>query len=179
MTPNHRVFSLDRGTWVDAGALRAGERLGSAAREGNADKWEAGQSVLVVARTEPRKGRVAVYNLEVSRYHTYFVGEHGVWVHNGCSAGGGARIENIQPSRAAGLQRVANKFGMEVSLVGSRANGTATAISDWDLIVPSGTTSRVIHSLKYELRSVMGKNIEVFRGVVDTSRPYIRFSPSE
>lgn len=100
-------------------------------------------------------------------------------MHNGCSAGGGARIENIQPSRAAGLQRVANKFGMEVSLFGSRANGTATAISDWDLIVPPGTTSRVIHSLKYELRSVMGKNIEVFRGVVDTSRPYIRFSPSE
>lgn len=135
--------------------------------------------MLVVDRIEPREARVPVYNLEVSRYHTYFVGEQGVWVHNGCSAGGGARIENIPPSRAAGLRRVANKCDMEVSLVGSRAGGTADAVSGWDLIVPPGTTSRVIHTLKYELRSIMGKNIEVLRGVVDTSRPYIRVTPSE
>lgn len=88
VTPNHRVFSLDRGTdggWVEAGALRTGERLGSASQDGDADERGDGQGVLVVARVEPRDGMVAVYNLEVSRYHTYFVGDHGVWVHNSCT----------------------------------------------------------------------------------------------
>lgn len=82
VTPNHRVFSADRGTWIEAGELRAGERLASAAPVGDAEA--AGQNVLVVARVEPREERVRVYNLEVSRYHTYFVGDQGVWVHNGC-----------------------------------------------------------------------------------------------
>ncbi len=87
VTPSHRVFSLDRGTrgaWVEAGALRSGERLGSAKQDGNADERGDGPGVLVVARVEPREGRVAVYNLEVSRYHTYFVGDSGMWVHNSC-----------------------------------------------------------------------------------------------
>jgi hypothetical protein len=26
--------------------------------------------------------KTTVYNIEVEDYHTYFVGEHGVWVHN-------------------------------------------------------------------------------------------------
>ncbi len=30
--------------------------------------------------------RETVYNLEVADYHTYFVGELGVWVHNSCAA---------------------------------------------------------------------------------------------
>ncbi|MBX3318197.1 MAG: hypothetical protein KF902_15180 [Phycisphaeraceae bacterium] len=82
VTPNHRVFSMDRGTWVEAGALRTGERLGSGAAHGNAGEGDDGKSVLVVSRVEPREGKVPVYNLEVSRYHTYFVGDRGAWVHN-------------------------------------------------------------------------------------------------
>ncbi|QYK47764.1 MAG: hypothetical protein KF838_13355 [Phycisphaeraceae bacterium] len=69
---------------LDAAVDRAGERLGSAKQDGNADERGDGPGVLVVARVEPREGRVAVYNLEVSRYHTYFVGNRGVWVHNSC-----------------------------------------------------------------------------------------------
>ena len=85
VTPNHRVYSLDRGAgggWVEAGALRAGERLGSAAPDAAGEAVGEDAGSVVVARIDPREGRVAVYNLEVSRYHTYFVGDHGVWVHN-------------------------------------------------------------------------------------------------
>lgn len=90
VTPNHRIFSLDRETWVEAGALRAGERLVSVDTDeageevGKAIQEDGPRRVLVVARVEPRAGKVAVYNLEVSRYHTYFVGDLGVWAHNGC-----------------------------------------------------------------------------------------------
>ena len=70
---------------LDAAVDRAGERLGSAAAHGNAGEGNEGQNALVVARVEPRERRVAVYNLEVSRYHTYFVGDRGVWVHNAYS----------------------------------------------------------------------------------------------
>ena len=35
--------------------------------------------------------RATVYNIEVEDYHTYFVGQHGVWVHNFCE---GLRLKN-------------------------------------------------------------------------------------
>ncbi|QNM98754.1 hypothetical protein [Chitinimonas koreensis] len=28
--------------------------------------------------------KCTVYNIEVANYHTYYVGEHGLWVHNDC-----------------------------------------------------------------------------------------------
>ena len=45
-----------------------------------------------VARLTGRKvrpGRYNVYNIEVRRYHTYYVAKIGILVHNGCSANGG------------------------------------------------------------------------------------------
>jgi hypothetical protein len=46
--------------------------------------------------------KTTVYNFEVEDYHTYFVGEHGVWVHNANCAGvelwkGGVPSETILP----------------------------------------------------------------------------------
>jgi hypothetical protein len=93
VTPNHRVFSADRGTWVEAGALRAGERLVSVGKDeagevvGPVNQGDGPQRVLIVARVDPREERTPVYNLEVSRYHTYLVGEQGVWAHNQCNHG--------------------------------------------------------------------------------------------
>lgn len=73
VTPKHPVFSADRETWVASGDLQPGERLKST------------NGVAVVTRVEHRAARATVYNVEVSRYHTYFVGDAGVWAHNPCS----------------------------------------------------------------------------------------------
>ena len=51
----------------------------------------ANESVATVARTwrerAPPGQTFTTYNLEVEDFHTYFVGEKGIWVHNTCSEG--------------------------------------------------------------------------------------------
>jgi hypothetical protein len=77
-TPGHRFWTYDRG-WVEAERLVRGEHLGSAAL---GDLW--------VEAVEPLPARATVYNFEVERSHTYFVGAGQAWVHNPitCKSGG-------------------------------------------------------------------------------------------
>lgn len=52
----------------------------------NTDKatWVAGTTEYYTRGYQPKL--CTVYNLEVEDYDTYFVGEHGIWVHNTCIA---------------------------------------------------------------------------------------------
>ncbi|MFA5952603.1 MAG: polymorphic toxin-type HINT domain-containing protein, partial [Hyphomicrobium sp.] len=71
-TDDHRWGAPD-GKWVETPSLKSGQTL---ALEG-----EGTATVVKVADT----GRIArTYNLEVADFHTYFVGEGRVWVHNAC-----------------------------------------------------------------------------------------------
>ncbi len=45
--------------------------------------------------------RLPVYNLEVEDFHTYYVGELGVWVHNSCNCIAGHYAQPIVPGDAA------------------------------------------------------------------------------
>ena len=83
VTPKHPVFSADRQAWVASGELRPGEQL------------QTNTGITVVARVHPRAERTPVYNVEVSRYHTYFVGEAGVWAHNPCFPANGSRGDQV------------------------------------------------------------------------------------
>jgi Pretoxin HINT domain len=69
-TREHRFFVADRG-FVGAGRLASGSTL----------KNYYGQNLQVTA-LEPSVQTVKVYNLEVENFHTYFVGNGGLWVHN-------------------------------------------------------------------------------------------------
>jgi hypothetical protein len=69
-TPAHRFFVEGEG-FIGASRLRQGMRL---ARHTGAAIMVAG-----IGRNGPAK---PVYNLEVAEDHTFFVGQHGVWVHN-------------------------------------------------------------------------------------------------
>jgi hypothetical protein len=62
----------DRG-WTKASELLEGDEL-----LGLAGDW------LRVSSTNALEERETVYNFEVEGFHTYFVGEVGVWVHNTC-----------------------------------------------------------------------------------------------
>ncbi len=72
-TPRH-PFHVAGGAWREADHLAAGDRVDTAD----------GRWLEVVSETlEP--ATATVYNLEVEGFHSYFVGAHEAWVHNGCS----------------------------------------------------------------------------------------------
>ena len=73
-TTNHPFYVEDKG-WVAAGDLEIGDTLVTA----DGDTVEIAD-IEIEKLAEP----ILVYNLEVEDFHTYFVGEYGVLVHNDC-----------------------------------------------------------------------------------------------
>lgn len=71
-TWGHRLFSQTRGDWIAAGDAVPGEML----------RTSAGTAVAVETVDREPHGRVAVYNLEVSAVHRYFVGDARIDAHN-------------------------------------------------------------------------------------------------
>jgi hypothetical protein len=49
--------------------------------------------------------------------------------------GGGARLENIPEPARNRIQNFADKYNVPVTVVGSRAGGTAEVGSDWDYVI--------------------------------------------
>jgi len=76
-TGNHPFYVLSRPQpgFIAADALEPGDRLSLA---------DGGTAVIeAIRRASASPGtRFRTYNLEVAEYHTYFVGQHAVWVHN-------------------------------------------------------------------------------------------------
>lgn len=73
-TTNHPFYVNEKG-WVAAGDLEIGNTLVTA----DGDEVEV-TDIEIEKLAEP----ILVYNLEVEDFHTYFVGEYGVLVHNVC-----------------------------------------------------------------------------------------------
>jgi hypothetical protein len=101
----------------------------------------------------------------------------------GARAGGGASLQNLTPGEILRIQNAANRTGVEITLVGSRASGRTGPLSDWDYMVPENTSSRTIHSLRSSLpeghRGIgEARNSEIIRGPVDPNRPFITFTPA-
>jgi RHS repeat-associated protein len=72
-TVEHPFWVVDRG-WVAAGDLRPGDEVSTS---------HGGRARVLSATSTERT--TTVYNFEVEQFHTYFVGEAGLWVHNSCS----------------------------------------------------------------------------------------------
>ena len=73
-TPTH-PFYVDKLGWTLARSLRAGDVLVLSNGELVTVEW---------VQHEILESPIKVYNFEVEDFHTYFVGENGVFVHNGC-----------------------------------------------------------------------------------------------
>lgn len=73
-TPGHPYYVVGKG-WVCAGSLEFGDRV--VLKDGSIENI---QSV----KTKRTESPVKVYNFEVEEFHTYFVGENEVLVHNTC-----------------------------------------------------------------------------------------------
>ena len=72
LTPNHLVHSQPRG-WIEAGAL---DPATDALVDDSGARLPV-RAVAAIAEAAP------VFNLEVEDFHTYFVGDARIWVHNG------------------------------------------------------------------------------------------------
>ncbi len=73
-TPSHPFYVYKFG-WTLAGSLRAGDVLVLSNGELVTVEW---------VQHEILESPIKVYNFEVEDFHTYFVGENGIFVHNGC-----------------------------------------------------------------------------------------------
>ena len=80
------------------------------------------------------------------------------------------------------IQNAATRIRKPITVVGSRASGKAGAYSDWDYVI-EGLNRKKWSKIKNSLpgsRSLLDntpKNIDIFKGPVDTSKPYITIYP--
>ena len=107
MTAQHPVYSLDRGDFVAAGELSAGERLATLA------------GPTAVLGIKPQHKPQTVYNLEVQGQHVFRVTSNGLLVHNSY---GNAPRSGVTPELISQLQQPGQRLsGQLVSLVRRRA----------------------------------------------------------
>ena len=110
-TPTHPFWTINRG-WVPAAYLRLGDKLVSF--EGNIVNIKKIQIILL---DEP----ITVYNLEISNWHTYFVTQLELLVHNKCKqADDGTAISDLRPipgylQREASVSRLKKQAGKSSS----------------------------------------------------------------
>ena len=97
-TETHPFYVNDRG-FVNAGELIVGDEL-----------LDVNGNVLLVEKfnVELTDEPTTVYNFQVEDFHTYYVGECGVWVHNA-----EGYSENLIPNKKDGL-RCENKVQSEL-----------------------------------------------------------------
>ena len=80
------------------------------------------------------------------------------------------------------IENAATRIGKEIHLVGSRARGQAKAFSDWDYVI-EGINHQTWNKIKNSLpgsKSLLDntpKNIDLFRGKLDRTKPHITFYP--
>ncbi|MFO7936637.1 MAG: hypothetical protein R6V06_03415 [Kiritimatiellia bacterium] len=96
----------------------------------------------------------------------------------------------INPGEAQRIQNAANRTGQQITVVGSRAEGTATAASDWDYIMSGNSSAR--HSVRSSVPSGMSggeinaPGIDVWQDynpnainytTLDSTKPHVIFTP--
>lgn len=98
--------------------------------------------------------------------------------------GGGAKLSYLG-SNVERIQKIATKYDLEISVVGNRAKGTATAVSDWDYIITGGTSksrSSALFQLPKNIRATKDGNpiprSEILKGtLVKLELPHKTFKP--
>jgi pretoxin HINT domain-containing protein/HNH/endonuclease VII toxin of polymorphic toxin system component len=124
----------EAGEWVAAGELRAGDRV----------RRPSGEWVRVL-KIETRAESAPVYNFEVAKNHTYFVGKLGVLVHNACNLtppGAGRRGAFNQAKRDAGVPTSQQPSATRPN-TDRWGNPTPGRQYDFDVPAPGGGTRRV------------------------------------
>ena len=102
-TPEH-PFMLQNGQWKSAGQLMPGDKVQTAKN-----------TVVRLKSIATDAQRQEVYNFEVADFHTYFVGENGVWVHN--TDCGDVIESSVKPKELFGRQTKHEFSGSEIKRI--------------------------------------------------------------
>jgi hypothetical protein len=81
-TAEHPFWDQDASEWVRMGDLKPGTRLHLLKREGHTASQTPAYVLANQRQNAPPGETFTTYNFEVEDFHTYFVGDGGVWVHN-------------------------------------------------------------------------------------------------
>lgn len=98
----------------------------------------------------------------------------------GKAAKGGGNV--LSKGELLRIENAATRINKPITVVGSRAKGTAGAYSDWDYVIP-GLNSKNWSTIKNSLpgsRSVLDntpRNIDIFKGPLDVTKPHIIINP--
>lgn len=88
----------------------------------------------------------------------------------------------VSPGEIKRIFNAANRIKCTIVIVGSRANGTATAISDWDYIIER-LNNKKWKKIKNSLPGAKDifyprRNIDIVKTKLDETRPHMIISPS-
>ena len=90
-------------------------------------------------------------------------------------------IDSISAAEFHRLYNAACRISLDIVVIGSRANGTAKATSDWDYIIEK-LNNRKWKKIKNSIPGAKTINtprmIDIVRLPVDPSKPHIRVTPS-
>jgi RHS repeat-associated protein len=95
----------------------------------------------------------------------------------------GASTDGLLTPEIIRIQNAADRAGVDINLVGSRATNTANANSDWDYVINANARTR--NSLSRSLPGAgnlnegIRPNIDVFSGGVNPGAPSIKFTPRQ
>ena len=90
----------------------------------------------------------------------------------------------LNASDALRIENAATRIGKPINVVGSRASGTAGALSDWDYVI-EGINSRSWSKIKNSLpgsKSIIEntpKNIDIIKTPLDKTKPHITIYPKK
>ncbi|NLW27593.1 polymorphic toxin-type HINT domain-containing protein, partial [Acetivibrio saccincola] len=154
-TPTHPFWVIGKG-WVAAGDIEAGDKVYLYSGEGKEVKE---------VRLEYLDTPIKVYNFEVEDWHTYFVSEQDVFVHNECSElpkqkvvkEGGVTIEHYYP----------NDHGNPVHLH-VKGGGSNTKIG------PQGKSLKGQPELSSKQKKVVEDNISEIKAIIKKIQKWIR-----
>ena len=148
-TPGHPFFIYGKG-FEYAGNLRAGDILVNV----NGEKV-----VLEFIQHEILESPVKVYNFEVEDWHTYFVGENKVWVHNDCASaaktavdkcrnpygrGGGPAHKEVVEGLKQQIRSRGNTFETEVAF---KVENGFKSVRYADIVEKQGATVKAIYQV--------------------------------
>ena len=160
VTAEHPFFHSERG-WVHASKLVKGDLVLED------DRGSVRVTNVVFNNSSPI---TKTYNLKIADFHTYFVGEDGVLVHNG-----------FGPQQFSRIQAAADAIGVPIHLVGSKAAGTDGPFSDFDFVIEECINRKQKKKAKFLLpkgdKSQINRGIDIFFEPLNRDFPFITFFP--
>ena len=147
ITTELHPFYVEGLGFVQAGCLQEGYELVC---------LDGGKETITDVRVEWLEEPVEVYNFEVADYHTYFVGDGDVLVHNTCANPSGDNTNSTKPINRPSSKKI--KIDMDEVISGHTSTGQRARQSQVKDLFPDRMNERVIEK---EIRSAYGNAKQV------------------